>query len=296
MSPPSGQQPTKDPQMSAQVINTPSAPASSTAPTARLTPQRQPSAFLRGIVQTDYPLEPFDRVGKLPVFYYDNSSMTAVFTASTQQVRALLPDPQMHPIELMPGRCVAAFSAFEYRDSDIDPYNEFSISFLISHGHRTLPGMHLLRGLASRCFEAYVWKLPVTTEIARWGGVELYGYPKFLADIDFRRDDQHTVCTLAEGGRVILSLQGKSLDGGPAKPLRYRAYSMKNGIPMCANVYTNPLRYAQSMSPSAAHLTLGDHDIAQQLRALKLSSSPLMYQCCPQNELVLFGPRNLMDN
>ena len=27
----------------------------------------------------------------------------------------------------------------------------------------------------------------LTTEIARWGGVELYGFPKFIADIDFNR-------------------------------------------------------------------------------------------------------------
>lgn len=278
--------------MTAHLIATPNA---STAKVQKPT-QRQPSAFLNGIVQSEFPMELFDRVGKLPVFYYDNSSMTAVFTASTKQVRALLPDPQMHPIELLPGRCVVAFSAFEYRDTDIDPYNEFSISFLMSYGRRTLPGMHLLRGLASRCFEAYVWKLPVTTEIARWGGVELYGYPKFLADIDFKRHTGHTTCTLSEGGRLILSLQGQALEGGPAKPLRYRAYSMKNGIPLCANVYTNPLEYAQTMSPNAASLVLGDHDIARQLQALDLSSSPLMFQYCPRNELVLFGPRNLMDN
>lgn len=282
--------------MSAQVITARTAPTAPTAPKTDREPQRQPSDFLKGIVQSEFPMELFDRVGKLPVFYYDNSSMTAVFTASTRQVRALLPDPQMHPIELMPGRCVVAFSAFEYRDTDIDPYNEFSISFLMSYGRRTVPGMHLLRGLASRCFEAYVWKLPVTTEIARWGGVELYGYPKFLADIDFKRDAAHTTCTLSEDGRHILTLQGQALKGEAAKLLRYRAYSMKNGVPLCANVYTNPLQYAQTMSPSAASLVLGDHDIARQLRALDLSSSPLMYQYCPRNELVLFGPRNLMDN
>ncbi|SMB24915.1 conserved protein of unknown function [Sterolibacterium denitrificans] len=257
---------------------------------------RRPSDFLRGIVQTEFPLAAFDRMGKLPVFYYDNSSMTAVFTASTRQVRALLPDARMHPIELFPGRCVVAFSAFEYRDTDIDPYNEFSISFLMSYGHRTLPGIKLLHGLMTRCFEAYVWKLPVTTEIARWGGVELYGYPKFVADIEFRRPPGRTSCLLSEGGRNILMLEGQALAGAPAKPLRYRAYSMKNGIPLCANVYTHPLQYAQTMSSDAASLTLGDHDIARQLQRLELSASPLMYQYCPLNELVLFGPRNLIDD
>lgn len=277
---------------------TPAAIAPTLQPRAgeALKPVRRPSDFLRGIVQTEFPMEVFDRVGKLPVFYYDNSSMTAVFTASTRKVRALLPDARMHPLELFPGRCVVAFNAFEYRDTDIDPYNEFSISFLMSYGRRALPGFKLLHGLMTRCFEAYVWKLPVTTEIARWGGVELYGYPKFIADIEFERTPERTVCTLSEAGRHILTLDGRALKGAPARLLRYRAYSMKNGIPLCANVYTHPLQYAQTMSPGAARLTLGEHEIARQLRALELSASPLMYQYCPLNELVLFGPRNLIDD
>lgn len=259
-------------------------------------PLRQPSDFLRSIVQQELPMEPFDRKGKLPVFYYDNTSMTAVFTASTRKVRELLPDPQMHPLEFLPGRCVVTFSAFEYRDTDIDPYNEFSIAFLMSYGRRTLPTAALLRGMVNRCFEAYVWKLPVTTEIARWGGVELYGYPKFLADIDFARTPDSLACTLAEGGRTVLTLTGQALKTAPAKRLRYRAYSLKDGLPLCANVYTNPLEYAQSMASGAARLALGDHPIAEQLRALDLSESPIMYQYSPKNELVLFGPRNLIDD
>lgn len=259
-------------------------------------PTRQPSEFLKSLVQQELPMEPFDRKGKLPVFYYDNTSMTAVFTASTRKVRELLPDARMHPLELLPGRCVVSFSAFEYRDTDIDPYNEFSIAFLISYDRRPLPTAGLLRGMLNRSFEAYVWKLPVTTEIARWGGVELYGYPKFLADIDFTRTPDSLECSLAENGRQVLTLTGQALKTAPAKRLRYRAYSLKDGLPLCANVYTNPLEYAQSMASGAARLELGDHPIADQLRALDLSAHPVMYQYSPKNELVLFGPRNLIDD
>jgi hypothetical protein len=257
---------------------------------------RQPSDFLKKIVQTDFPMLPFDRIGKLPVFYYDNTSMTAVFTAATRKVKALLPDSKMRPLELLPGRCAVAFSAFEYRDTDIDPYNEFSIAFLISYDRHTLPGLGLLRGLMNRCFEAYVWQLPVTTEIARWGGVELYGYPKFTADIDFTRTSNQLTCRLALSGQHILTLNGSMPRTAPAKTLRYRAYSMKDRQPLCANVYTNRLEFTQSVFPKAVALQLGDHEIAQQLRELNLSKSPLVYQYCPKNELILFGPRNLIDN
>ena len=64
---------------------------------------------------------------KQPVFYYDNTSLTAVYTASTRRVRRLLPHPAMNPIEMFPGRCMVAFTAYEYRKTDIGPYNEFSM-------------------------------------------------------------------------------------------------------------------------------------------------------------------------
>lgn len=255
------------------------------------------SPFLNGIHQTELPMLEFDRMGKLPVFYYDNTSITAAFTASTKAVKALLPDPDMHPVELFPGRTVVTFSCFEYRDTDIDPYNELGIGFLISYGKKRLPGLPLLKGLISKQFEAFVWQLPVTTEIARWGGVELYGFPKFIADIDFARHDKTTSIRLAVDGNHILTLEGKNLKtGSNASNLRYGAYSTMNGISLCANVYTHPLAYAQTLMPNAATLELGTHPIADALRKLKLSKRPVMYQYCPQNELVLFGPRNLMDN
>lgn len=255
------------------------------------------SSFLDGIVQTELPMIEFNRMGRLPVFYYDNSSMTAAFLASTKEVRKLLPDPDMHPLEVFPGRCVVTFSAFEYRDSDIDPYNEFSIGFLISHGKKRLPSVQLLKEYIKNSYQAYVWQLPVTTEIARWGGVELYGFPKFIADIDFTRKQKTLSCTLSHNGKHVLTLEGKVLKTTKKeKPLRYRAYSTIKNKPLCANVYTNPIEYGQSLLPNSAKLTLGEHEIAQRLRTLKLSKFPIMFQYCPKNELALFGPRNLMDN
>lgn len=255
------------------------------------------SGFFKAISQVELPMLEFHRMGRLPVFYYDNTSMTAAFMASTREVKKLLPDPDMHPLEIFPGRCVVTFSAFEYRDTDIDPYNEFSIGFLISHGKKHLPSLQLLKEMWQNSFQAYVWQLPVTTEIARWGGVELYGFPKFIADIDFNRTQKSLACTLKHDGKLVLTLEGKALSTSRKnKPLRYRAYSMLDGNAMCANVYTNPLAYGQSMLPNAAKLTLGDHPIAQTLKTLQLSSFPVMFQYCPKNELALFGPRNLMDN
>ena len=235
--------------------------------------------------------------GKLPVFYYDNTSMTAIFTASTKKAMKYLPHQDMHPVELFPGRCLVGFSAFEYRKTDIAPYNEFSISILISFAGRPVPGITILSNMGRRCFHAYVWHLPVTTEAARYGGVELYGYPKFIADIVFKREKDYLECSLSEKGSRILTLRGRKQSTSPGRILRFKTYSMKDGIPLCANIYTNPLEFRQTMDKDAAGLELGSgHAIAEELNGIGLSKKPIVFQYIPLNEMVLFGPRNLIDD
>ena len=250
--------------------------------------------LFKGIKQWEF--EQAGRNFKLPVFYYDNTSITAIYTASTSKVKKLLPHPAMSPIEMLPGRSMVAFTAFEYRKTDIDPYNEFSIAFLTTFDKSQVPGLTALWQLARRCFTAYVWKLPVTTEIARFGGVELYGYPKFLADITFERGGEWIECRLSEKGEKILALKGKILPTARGKITRFITYSVLDGIPLTANVVVDPLEFAQSRDSQSASLELGaKHAIAKALSEIDLSPNPIVYQFSPVTEAVLFAGRNTMD-
>jgi hypothetical protein len=250
--------------------------------------------FFQGIKQWE--MEWQGMKGKLPVFYYDNTSITAIHTASTQKVQNLLPNQDMRPIEFLPGRCLVAFTAFEYRRTDIDPYNEFSIAFLITFRCTQIPMFTAAWQMLKRRFTAYVWQLPVTTEIARAGGVELYGYPKFIADIEFQRKEGSITCNLSEHGKKILSLKGQAPATHRGKEIRYVTYSIKDGIPLLANVVVNPLEFSESRSSQATELILSkEHSISQALMNLDLSAKPIMYQYSPRTEAILFGARNLLD-
>lgn len=209
-----------------------------------------------------------------PGFYRDNASITAVYTASSKAVRNLLPHPDMHPVELSPGRCMVAFTAFEYKDSDIGPYNEFSIAFLITFQKRQIPLLTALRQMITGEMSAYVWQLPVTTELARVGGVVQYGYPKFLADIAFETHAETISCKVREGGSEILTLEGKILQTSRGKKSRSRSYSLLDGIPLVTTVLMDYIEQGQSRDKDAARLALGSHDIADQIRQLDLSEAP----------------------
>jgi hypothetical protein len=235
--------------------------------------------------------------GKLPVFYYDNTSVTAIYTASTDKVKELLPHPDMRPIELYRHKCLAVFTAFEYRKSDIGPYNECSIAFPIAFGKRQIPGITVIRQMVQRCFTAYVWQLPVTTEIARIGGVEMYGLPKFIADISFKKEQGWIACMLSEGNEKILSLRGKILPTRRGKVSRAVIYSMIDDIPLVANVLVDPIEFAQTRDKQAASLELGTvHPISKTLAGIGLGRNPVAYQYCPITRAILFAARNLMDH
>lgn len=249
--------------------------------------------FFRGVDQIYHP----DYDVRLPIFYYDNTALTAIYTASTVTLRKLLPAPELHPVELFPGRCLVALSAFAYRKTDIDPYNEFSITALISYGKRAIPGVTSAVAVVRNEFDAYILHLPVTSERARRGGLEMAGYPKFLADISFTSENGSTRCTVSEKGRRILTLTGAQMPTARGKLTKYRLHTRKNGIPLRANLYLNPLQYRQVRGGNAAHLDLHPgHAIADELREMQLSKQPVLYQYMPTYEAILFGSKNLMDD
>ena len=93
----------------------------------------------------------------------------------------MLLSKRLEPIEISPGVGLLSIIAFEYKAiQGLKPYNEFGTFIPVNYrrGDGTLsdPGVYCLH-------------LPVTTEMARWGGVAVYGFPKIAADIEFTHDE-----------------------------------------------------------------------------------------------------------
>jgi hypothetical protein len=251
-----------------------------------------PGDFLDNWIRWD-----FERIGtrrKLPYYYYDNTSMAAIFLASSSKIKQLIPHPSMKPVELVPGRCIVAFAAFEYRKTDFEPYNEVSISFLISFRKRQIPGFTAAKMMLSRTISSYVWQLPVNTEHARAGGVDLFGYPKFLADISFEKGDDWITCTLAERGQDILQLRGRRLPTKRGDLIHYITYAVENGNPLVADILVNPVGYAEAYGGREVELELGSgHHVCNVLEQVGLGKQALVYQYSPINEAILFPARNV---
>ena len=252
------------------------------------------SPFFDGVTQSDVTIA--GQPAKVPIFYYDGTAIQAVFAARLGALRRLMPDPRFSPARLAPGLGAVAITCFEYRDTDIGPYNELAISVVLNEPWflPNLPGLALVSSLRRRQLHAWVHHLPVTTEIARAGGVDFYNYPKFIAGIDFEQSDERRTCRLSEGAEHILTLSGKRIATQRSEQFQLFSHLWMDRQPQSSEFKINASQMGVSLSPAAATLQLGDrHPIARELAELIVRRRPLQYQYTASFEGILYGPEHL---
>jgi len=131
----------------------------------------------------------------------------AVFTADHDLVSGMVPDG-LSPINATPWNSAINLGAVEYErvgDDVMEPYNEYGVSIPVTTpSEESLPLVSVLR----RATSGYVWYLPVTTEPAKAFGVEVWGYPKEVADIshDIGADTWRTSVSSDRGHFVTMDV------------------------------------------------------------------------------------------
>ncbi len=249
--------------------------------------------FFDGVEQVEATL--IGKELKLPIFYRSARSMTAVFPASLPALKRMVPDPRYSPAQLAPGVGAIHLSALEYYDTDIEPYNEFAIGVLLNDPYvMPVPGYNMLRQLIRLNFYTYIHHLPVTTELALRGGIDVYNYPKFLAGIDFSDTDQALTCVLSENGEQILTLKGRKISATRSGIMKYFCHLYQFKQLQGAEFKVNAIKYSLIPGIGKASLELGTtHPVAQELKGALLSSQPMIYIYMPEIQCILYGPDRL---
>ncbi len=252
--------------------------------------QPEPTGFFRGVyqIEVDFHGEP----ARMPVFYRDASSITAIFPASSRKLRKILPKKDYRPLLLAPGVGAIAITALTYRDTDIRPYNELSIAVLMSYQRAiTLPLVGVLNALRRKEFHVHVHHLPVTTKLALDAGVEVYNYPKFLSEITYEERDGQVHVGLLEDGQSILSMKSKILNASRQQTTRFITYPVKEDRAQTANLLFSARKIGTSFSPGAVELELGkDHAIGLELKDLLITRRPVYYMYVPDFQSILYPP------
>lgn len=225
----------------------------------------------------DTPKKTLDIGGRqveFPALYYDFRFVNCVFAANIGRLKQILPHPQFQPIQVWPGTGMVSITAFEYRDTSIGPYNEVSIGIPINFPPASFLGKHSALSMMRRnIFPSYIHHLPVTTEIAREGGVYFYNYPKFLAEIEVLERDGYFEVTLKEKEDLILKMLAKKLPLKRSQPFEFHTFSLDQKTIMHTLIEVYAPKFGKKTLGRCGELELGSHRISDELEGLKLSKS-----------------------
>jgi hypothetical protein len=221
----------------------------------------------------------------VPVFYQDIGFMSVSILAPMERILDILPSNRLKPYRITPWNAALSITAYQYRESDLGPYNEVSISIPVTIDEETPLFTGSLRKMPKVPL-VYSLHLPVTTEIAWEVGVDFAGYPKFIAEIEFTEEANWWICELSADGKNVLKLSGRKLN--PRKVPRYRVnpITFRRGYLLRSEFVISEREMGNSGRNEDVKLEIGDHLISDELRELKLGRV-LGYQFCPQAQGIL---------
>jgi len=193
------------------------------------------------------------------VKYNDLSFYLVEVKADYQGVKEILAKRLLVPKEIAPGETRLQIVACQMRSVQISgPYNEVAIQ---------VPVESLDNSPSDKFAHLY---LPVSTEAARWPGVDIYGFPKFIAKIDFTKDENQIACQLSENEEPVLEFR---MDDkvGTKQQTRWEFYgNRKQRIVITA--FDLEGLFLEEETNENVKFILGKHTIAETLKGLLLSN------------------------
>lgn len=236
-----------------------------------------------------------------PNFYYENSKVTAIYTADLDRLRELMPAEvleQVEPLQVWPGRGLVALTAYAYHYCDNDTYNEISLAIVTNKpGDANLGPISLIGQGMAKDFWGYVLKLPVDTELARVRGVVGYNLPKWLTGINYRENDDSLTFEVmdAQTGELDFVLETAKLDDVSDEPTLV-TNSFTNMDPQGELTYgyavSRQMVSGSTMDDDKVKLSLGDGSFSQYIKSLDLGEM-VRYDYVPDFQSALYAPEKL---
>ena len=241
---------------------------------------------------------------KWPIFYRKQRGMLGVFPARYRTLKALLPDdPEIRPVQILPGVSLLYITAIESADTDIEPYNSILIvvpmrapDFIgLLSPLKIIPGYELFRQIALRKLQDwFIWRIPDDSYISYKVGYEAFGMPKFASDLTWEEEDGRIIYSASDAGEEILTFEAHKI----------KTYDLKKGFTLNAHAcfYRDRLLMVEygrvlfkqvglSLGGSKLKLKLGEnHPLADELRQVLLSQSPLLWLYFPEDYMIIYEP------
>jgi hypothetical protein len=216
----------------------------------------------------------------LPMEIKDCSVVLNAFSVDATAAQALLDGTGLAAARVLPGKAVLMLMGVSYRDNPLGDYNEAAVlisAYPPGEAERSWLGGALSSLLMRVPF--FVYRMPVDQEFTAHAGRFLWGYPKYLAQIDVAFDDERASTRLTQDGEFVFSFQAVSRGD------KSKGASFHNRKGFNLTWRDGQLRrIAATLGGSAVAWRLGGvsprlgerHPLALQLRKLGLPKRPLL--------------------
>lgn len=253
--------------------------------------------FFQGIFQFEVEFE--GQKAKVPIFYRDASAIVGMFPAKSKKLREIVPE-KLEVKEFIPSVTLLSIACFKYIDTDIGEYNEIGITAPVKMKEKKMRNpiqlTDLMKEITQGEFHAHVIHLPVTTEIAKIAGVEIYNYPKFVADIEVAPDDMRSSLHEKGNGKEILHVEkskGIPVLTQKERKILFVTYQEKDGEVIKAEVLVkaNNIKYflgGLKVSPNP------ETEIGKELSDVLISDKAVFSMLIPKMQAILHLPVKVM--
>lgn len=212
---------------------------------------------------------------RLPIFYYQASALQCYYRIPVALAEPLFVDSPWKPAVFGRDRVLAGMAWYQYRDTDIGSYNEVALAVGVypwKAKEPSLPWLDFLKPSFGRSLGFHILHLPVTSSPAYIAGTELWGYPKFITDIDFAVEQDLFVGEVKDpdGEETILRLTGDVFGGFPFPGQDLVLYSAKEGQQL--RTVVNVKTVFHNLRGASFHLLPGysSHPMCTHIKALGL--------------------------
>lgn len=211
-----------------------------------------------------------------PTEFRDGCSAAGLFLVKSAVANEYIADSGFEVAEVAPGRGILVLTGVRYTDSDCGKYDETAMALFVKKVGRkprlqyASTWIDIIRGQ----MPTFTWNLQVTTPLSRDAGIFMWGLPKTIEDITFENAGGRAVFNLRMDGREVFNYSVQSKGSTTPAPVTSPVYSIWEGAPHVSYL-THTYRDAR-YRPGGGRLRLGDHPLADKLRALGLPRRPLL--------------------
>lgn len=230
----------------------------------------------------------------IPVEVRSASMVAAQYLVPVEAAQALVAPTGLRVARQLGGKALCALSAVQYTDNDLGPYHELAVAFVVEP-HDAPPGTKP----SMKAPVSYIHRLPVNQQFTYEVGKGLWGFPKWVCEIDYSRTPSRTRCRVVDDGELMVAIEARrGFVPLPANDMDMTSYSFEASPSGDGGVLRRTRWTTRSEGMRAtlggATLELGSrHPVAEELRSLGLPKRPLMTTSTPQMT-ASFGPPEIV--